>query len=304
MNNMNTVIHYAWLSDEQRWDAKRYDWQWMSELKENDIELIKLLDCLSDGEFSGQASITQFYHLIFDLRKNGFDFDLLCDWGNVLAYANIITYEEFRHGLSLGKLYNYINTGKDDFFDKLTIKDYSKKYIWCFEERKYWNLYSYALSHLFAEVVNTELYKDVRTLINHPELKVVVSNIMKDEARHIKAWKDIIKDIIESDDRHKSLFLESLSEGLIFHNAMVHETFFEGQNKMLSLFLNTNDGKSSAIDRICKSKFNILNELFGNENPYSIAEIKKIHSEFLSNSFGETRARYSNNPKNKIEFLN
>lgn len=302
VTGIETIVHYGWLSDEQRWDANRYDWPWLSELKEDDKKIVLLLDCLSDGEFSGQASITQFYKLIFTLRDEGFDKDLLSDWGEVLAYANIITYEEFRHGVSLGKLFNHVKTGTDNFIPSLSVRHFSEKYIWCFEERQYWNLYSYALAHLFAEIVNTELYKDVRALISHPELKKIVSNIMRDEARHIKAWKDIILNIINADHRHKELFLESLTEGLIFHNAMVHETFFEGQNKMLNLFLSDEDGKNSAIERICRSKYNVLNELFGNENSFTVEDIRHIHTEFLIKSFGKNRAIFSGSSDNKIEF--
>lgn len=300
---IDTVVHYGWLSDEQRWDANRYDWPWLGELGDDDKNIILLLDCLSDGEFSGQASITQFYNLIFKLRENGFDKDLLSDWGEVLAYANIITYEEFRHGVTLGKIFNYVKTGEDDFISNLSIRSFSEKYIWCFEERQYWSLYSYALAHLFAEIVNTELYKDVRSVISHPKLKAVVSNIMRDEARHIKAWKDIIKNIINADERHKQFFLESISEGLVYHNAMVHETFFEGQNKMLPLFLSGEDGKASAIERICKSKYSVLNELFGENNIYTIEDIKNIHSDFLIKSYGKKRAVYSKEVLNKIDFI-
>ena len=53
MSGLETIVKFSYLSDENRWDAKRYQFDWLHELDDNDRGIIRLLDCLRDGEFSG-----------------------------------------------------------------------------------------------------------------------------------------------------------------------------------------------------------------------------------------------------------
>ncbi|CAI3954167.1 unnamed protein product [Commensalibacter communis] len=302
MLNMSDIIKFGCLSDEQRWDANRYDWPWLTEIDDHDKKIIKKLACIADGEFSGQASAAQTYDLFFQEIRNGYPKELTYDWGEILSYVNIIVYEETRHGLALSTLYHYATTGELNYTDKLSVRDYSQKYIWCYEDRKYWNLYSYTLAHLFGEIINTELYRDIRSQLHHPELKNIIGNIMKDEARHMQAWTAIIKNLIHSNTEHKRLALENIDVGLTYHNAMVHETYFEGQNDVMGLFITPNKGEDGAIDRIVKKKYTTLIELFGEDNPYNLEEVKKQHMQFLMDGLGKTRAVYSENAPNHILF--
>lgn len=296
------MVEYGCLSDEQRWQAGGYDWPWVQELDEHDLSLVRLLDCLSEGEFSGQASAAQMYELIFHEKKKGMPPALVGDWGEVLSYINIIVYEETRHGLSLGLLSHYASTGNTDFINGLSIRDYSEKYIWCYDKRNFWDLYSYALAHLFGEVINTELYRDLRSLVHHPDLKILITNIMKDEARHTRAWSHIIKNIIDADPYHKQRFLQTVDTGLTCHNAMVHSTYFEGQNKMMHLFVNPREGEKGAIDRIVDIKFRLMDSLFGADNPRSRDDIKEMHVDFLIKSSGKSGATYSPDGDSNICF--
>ncbi|PWB81008.1 MAG: hypothetical protein C3F11_16425 [Methylocystaceae bacterium] len=302
MSGLETIVEFGCLSDEQRWNAGRYDFAWLPELDAHDRGIVKLLDCLADGEFSGQASSAQLYELMVREVDNGYPRELQYDWAEIYAYANIIVYEESRHGFSLGLLNYYVDTGRTDFIKRLSVREYGRKYVWCYDDRRYWDLYSYILAHLFGEVVNTELYRDIRAKVHHPELRQIITNVMTDEARHTRAWANLIGNLIRSDPRHEERALKTLTKGLLFHNAMVHETYFEGQNKMLKLFSSAQGGKAGAIERIVKIKHNLLDELFGaDKNPLSEAEIKKIHMEFLASSFGETRAVAG--PNGTIKFL-
>ena len=303
MSGIETIVEYGCLSDEQRWHAKRYDWQWLTELDENDRWLVGLLDCLADGEFSGQASAPQFHYLLLEELANGFPKELACDWGEVLAYGHIISYEEMRHGLSLATANHYVKTGELDFISKVSVREFGKRYVWCYQERKYWDLYAFLLAHLFGEVVNTELYRDMRIRIHHPELKQIVTNIMTDEARHTRAWAALIKNLVQSDPRHEERALRSLDRGLTYHNAMVHETFFEGQNKMMQLFLPARAGKKGALDRIIEKKHGLLVEIFGDRNPLSEEDVKAIHLRFLTEAQGATRAVYSPDAAGNIQFI-
>jgi hypothetical protein len=175
--------------------------------------------------------------------------------------------------------------------------------VWCYDERRYWDVYSYVMAHLFGEVVNTELYRDMRAQVHHPELKQIVTNIMTDEARHTRAWASLIKNLINSDARHEARALGSLDRGLTYHNAMVHETYFEGQNKMMRIFLPAKPEKEGAIDRIVKKKHALLIEIFGDKTPYTAEEIKATHLNFLTKALGETRAVFSPESEGNITFL-
>lgn len=302
MSGLETIAKFGWISDEQRWNANRYNFSWVTELDEHDQQLIKLLDCLRDGEFSGQASAVQFYDLLFQERNAGYPAELANDWSPLLSYMNIIVYEEMRHGITLGLLYNYVTKGDTNYIANVSVRDFGARYIWCYEKRRYWDLYSYVLAHLFAEVINTELYRDVVVRVHHPELKAALSNIRNDEARHIAAWAALIKDLIDADPVHKTRALASLERGLTYHNAMVHETYFEGLNKMLPLFIPAQANKLGPIQRISHHKHKVLNDLFGADNPYSEKDIVNIHMKYLGLASGHTRAQYSESSPGNITF--
>jgi len=302
MSGISTIVNFGCLSDEQRWDAKRYDWGWLKELDDHDRDLVKLLDCLSDGEYSGQASATQFHDLLLTEIRNGYPKALANDWGQILAYVNIISYEEMRHGIALSTAYHYVTTGELDFVSTLSTREYTEKYVWCYEDRKYWDLYSYTFAHLFGEVVNTELYRDLRSQVHHPALQEVITNIMKDEARHTQAWAAVIEELVKADPAHLERSLTVIDTGLTYHNAMVHETYFEGQNKLMQLFLPAKRGEG-AIDRIVRKKTQLMEQIFGEYNPYTAEEIRTQHVSFLVKGMGQTRAVYTAETEDKILFL-
>ncbi|MBT9495863.1 MAG: acyl-ACP desaturase [Zoogloea oleivorans] len=303
MSGLETVVKFSYLSDENRWDANRYNFDWLPELDEHDREIIRLLDCLRDGEFSGQASAAQFHDLMIQAKAAGYTDDLVADWSPLFSYMNVIVYEEMRHGLAIGLIHQYVTQGNTSFIADMNVREFGKRYIWCYEERRYWDLYSYILSHLFSEVINTELYRDVVTRIHHPGLKEVLANVRNDEARHIAAWTALVKDLLNADPEHKVRALASLQCGLTHHNAMVHETYFEGLNKMLPLFISEPKNKLGPIKRISKQKYRILLELFGEDNPYSESDVQQIHLQYLGKAAGHTRARYSETSPGNIEFV-
>lgn len=302
MSGLTTLAKFGYLSDENRWAANRYNFEWLSELDQHDRDTVKLLDCLRDGEFSGQASATQLYELVLEAKKAGYPRELLADWSPLYSYINIIVYEELRHGIVLGTLHHYVTTGKTDYIEQLEVREFGERYMWCYDDRRYWDLYSYILTHLFSEIINTELYRDVATRAHHPELKSTLAHIRNDEARHIAAWTALIKDLLQADERHMQSALQSLDRGMLYHNAMVHETYFEGVHKMLPLFLSEKADKMEPLKRITKQKCRVMAELFGERNPYTEKDIQDMHLNFLMSSSGYTRARYSEELPGNIEF--
>ena len=302
MSGLTTLAKFGYVSDENRWVADRYNFEWLSELDQYDRDIIKLLDCLRDGEYSGQASATQLYDLLFQAKKDGYPKELLADWTPLYSYINIIVYEELRHGIVLGSLYHYVTTGKTDYIEQVNIREFGDRYMWCYDERRYWNLYSYILTHLFSEIINTELYRDVATRVHHPKLKATLAHIRNDEARHIAAWTALIKDLLQADERHVQGALDALDRGLLYHNAMVHETYFEGVNKMLPLFLSEQQDKMEPLKRITRQKYRVMSELFGERNPYTEKDIQDLHLTFLTKSFGYSRAKYAEDAPGNIAF--
>lgn len=302
MSGLCTLAKFGYLSDENRWAANRYNFEWLADLDQHDRDIIKLLDCLRDGEFSGQASATQLYELVLEAKRDGYPRKLLADWSPLYSYINIIVYEELRHGIVLGSLHHYVTTGKTDYIEQLDVREFGERYMWCYDDRRYWDLYSYILTHLFSEIINTELYRDVATRVHHPELKATLAHIRNDEARHIAAWTALIKDLLQADERHMQSALQSLDRGMLYHNAMVHETYFEGVHKMLPLFLSEKADKMEPLKRITKQKYRVMTELFGERNPYTEKDIQDMHLSFLMSSSGYTRARYSEESPGNIEF--
>ena len=109
MSGIETIVEFGCLSDEQRWVANRYDFSWLPELTEGDRKIVRLLDCLADGEFSGQASSAQLYELMIRAVENGYPKELQCDWAEIY-HANIITR---RCGTAFARQTNhYVTTGK------------------------------------------------------------------------------------------------------------------------------------------------------------------------------------------------
>jgi hypothetical protein len=302
MPGLQTLAKYGWLSDEQRWDVQRYQFDWASELDARDCEIIQLLDCLSDGEFSGLASVAQFFDLAQGELKNGFSEKLMGDWLPFIGYVNIIVYEELRHGMALGSLFHFVTTKKNDYFSSVDIRDLSSRAIWSYDKHRYWDMYSFGLAHLFAEVVNVELYRDVAEQVTHPQLKALMLNIMKDEARHTAAWLEIFKDIMACDPEHKRRALQTLDRALLYHNAMMHDRYFEGLNKMLPLFVAREGEHKSAVHRIAQRKHKILMELFAEESPYTEKDVINMHMQFLARSVGKNRAQFSESAPGNIEF--
>ncbi|MCY1401466.1 hypothetical protein D9M71_165840 [compost metagenome] len=96
--------------------------------------------------------------------------------------------------------------------------------------------------------------------------------------------------------------LAVIDTGLTYHNAMVHETYFEGQNKLMQLFLPAKRGEG-AIDRIVRKKTQLMDQIFGEHNPYTAEEIRAQHVSFLVKGLGKTRAIYSAETEDKILFL-
>jgi len=112
------------------------------------------------------------------------------------------------------------------------------------------------------------------------DLKRIFSNIQRDESRHLLAWKELIKDLIGSDEYHKKKVLEALEDGLHKHNAMLGRNYFKGVSDTMSIF------PKGSLDTMANIKFNILEYWFGEDNPITKRDIKLGYAKFLQNNRG------------------
>jgi rubrerythrin len=131
-----------------------------------------------------------------------------------------------------------------------------------------------------SEVSNTLLYKSIATKFESTDLKRIFSNIQRDESRHLLAWKELIKDLIGSDEYHKKKVLEALEDGLHKNNAMLGRNYFKGVSDTMSIF------PKGSLDTMANIKFNILEYWFGEDNPITKRDIKLGYAKFLQNNRG------------------
>jgi hypothetical protein len=241
---MKTLIKYADLSDESRWLAKGYNYDF--EISDHDKELLTKLKVIGEGEFTGLASGLLLPKMITEQVPE----NLIGDWTSILVYMNIIVYEEFRHGTVISKL------SSDEPLD---IKKVGVDFIWNKEDRTVWDAYGLLVSHCLSEVSNVLLYSSLVSRIQSPELKEIFKNIQKDESRHLSAWKELIKDLIDDDPYHKEMVLKSLKDGLNKHNAMLGKNYFKGVQETMGIF------SPDSLDKMVDIKYKILNYWFGEE---------------------------------------
>ncbi|MEO1945520.1 MAG: hypothetical protein ABGY11_14555 [Candidatus Thioglobus sp.] len=256
---MNTLIKFGDLSDKSRWLANGYNYDF--NISENDRALLDKLIVIGEGEFTGLASAL----LLPKMIKEQVPKEHISDWTEILVYMNIIVYEEFRHGMVISKLAN----------GNVDLKEVGDKFIWSVDSTELWNAYGLLVTHCLSEVSNTLLYKALAPKFESEELRLIFSNIQKDESRHLLAWKDLIKDLIDSSEYHKKRVIESLVDGLHKHNAMLGRNYFKGVSDTMSIF------PKGSLNIMANIKYNILEYWFGEENPISKRDIKLGYAKFL-----------------------
>jgi len=234
---MKTLLKYADLSDENRWLAKGYNFDF--KITDNDKEVLSKLRVIGEGEYTGIVSGLLLPKMIMEQVPREF----ISDWSQIIVYMNIIVYEEFRHGLTISKL----SGGETDV---------AKADIFNLEGKDYWDAYGLLVSHCLSEMSNILLYKGVIKELETPELIDIFNNIKRDEIRHMMAWKDLIKDLIDSNEYHKGRCKDSLKDGITIHNAFLGPNFDKGVEDTICFF------DSGAVISLMKSKRKIINEWF------------------------------------------
>jgi hypothetical protein len=101
---------------------------------------------------------------------------------------------------------------------------------------------------------------------------------MKDEARHLSAWRDIIKQLCDTDDYHKQRFLKALSGSMHTHNASIGNNYWTGVKGTFQIF------ERDSVENIIQSKYTTLITIFGDDLPYTKRQLKDQHMRFLAKS--------------------
>lgn len=271
-------IKWADLSDKMRWESNGYDLGWADELEEGDIQIIKNLKRVGEGELTGVGSTVLFNNLVMQDVPKDHRYEV-AEW---LMYFPILVYEEIRHGVMLKSLFNKIE-GKGNYIEQTSIKEVGEKYVFEWEDNIHWDSYGLLMSHCLSEATNAHLYKSIVNRIKHPKFKELILNLQKDEFRHLTIISKIVKRLINSDEYHKQRCLSSIHKALNHHNAMQHENYVDGLNASLPVFEN------GSATKIVKKKFKILEDWFGDDNPYTFLSLLKEHISFLTMVSGKTK---------------
>jgi|JYMV01.1.fsa_nt_gi rubrerythrin len=251
---MDTIIKWANLSDNQRWKIEgNYDYPWISELSDDDKAVLKTLRDIAKGEHSGTGSVYMMFKMIPE--------DYINDWATIAVYSSIISYEEFRHGTVINAL-NGIKLSDEEWAEDTRVEA---------DNVHNWTAYSLLMSFAISEATNVMVYEKIINAVEDERLKDIFKNIKRDEARHLSAWRDLIKQLINKNDFHKQQMLDNLDLAIHFHNAEIHKDYMRGADMTKHLWT------PKDLMNVTNTKFKLLEHWFGDDNPYTPAKLKIAH---------------------------
>ena len=253
MFGASNILKLVKLGD-HKWDVGNYKYRdLIDSLNEKDLEIAKALDNIGDGELSAIGIIVQHLKLVENYgREDAKDF-----YESVMYGFCMIVYEEMRHGFILKELAS-LARNEEPFIDKV---DSSLLFELMFETNElYKNPYESLMSYLLGEITNVELYASIEKVIENENFKAVVRNIKKDEQAHKGAWLNIIKRMVNSDERHRAKFIEATKAIHFIHQAEVSNYFSAGAQSVQRFFT------PSVGTFIMEEKHKILQDIFG-ESP-------------------------------------
>ena len=265
---INLMLKYALMCD-TRWDVKNYNFNdLISKLSNNDKSIINDLNFIGDGELNGLAMGTFATKMFLKAQDNEIQKKLMSDWANILMYTQFgIVYDEFRHGVIIKELYYLINNNiswKENIQNTESIKYFIGEDIWE-------NEYELLVSLFLGEITNEALYGSISNFIENDELKSIIKNIEKDEARHKSAWFELTKELLESNPEHKKRYITAFKKVHAIHQAEVGENFTKGIRYTQKYLVN------EVTSKIEKSRFNYMSKLLGSDMPLTQQEMTRAH---------------------------
>ncbi len=254
MTGATNILKLVKLGD-NKWNVGNYQYADMiSRLSDSDIEIVKALDNIGDGELSAIGIIIQHQ----DLVRNYHPRELAKDFYESVIYGFcMINYEEMRHGFILKELAStakekesFVESVKSDLLHELM-----------FETKElYKNPYESLMSYLLGEITNVELYASIEKQVENDELRQIIKNIRKDEQKHKGAWLNIIKRMVKKNSVHRQNFINATKAIHFIHQAEISRYFVSGAQSVERFFT---PGVSKFI---IDEKHRILEDIFG-ESP-------------------------------------
>lgn len=237
---------------DNKWNVNDYRYaDIVSSLHESDLEIVKALDNIGEGELSAIGLIRQHETRVNELKPR----ELAKDFYESVIYGFcMINYEEMRHGFILKELAMLAKTG-NSFIDDV---DSSFLHGLMFETNKiYNNPYESLMSLLIGEITNVELYASVESQIENIEIKQIINRIKFDEQKHKDAWYKIIKRMVDSSETHRTNFLSAFKNIHFVHQAEISDYFKEGAISVERFFT------PSVSTFVVEEKFRFMTKIFG-----------------------------------------
>ncbi|MDR0580415.1 MAG: hypothetical protein LBG21_07435 [Campylobacteraceae bacterium] len=268
MHGVYDILKSLKLGD-HKWDVNNYDYvDIVNNLTDNDLEIVRLIDSIGDGELSAIGITIQHQDLVRKLPK-----ELGCDFyeSNLYGFCTI-TYEEMRHGFILKELASLVKNGKS-FIENATG---NHLYELMYETNTlYKNAYESLLSYLLGEITNIELYSSIESHIESNNFRKIIINIKKDEIKHKAAWIKIISRMVKSKDVHRKNFTDAVISSHFIHQAEVSNYFVQGANDVSRFFT------TSTYKKVLEDKYETLIQIFG-ELPISKRDLFYEFSEYYN----------------------
>lgn len=259
---------YALLSD-KKWSVDYNFKELISNLDDSDKIIIKDIGEMGDGELMGVSMTRDMFKF---LEKN----DNISSFYEILSYLiNIITYEEFRHGMILKEMLS--NLDNISFIESSVPEMVSSKCSWN-------NEYELLTSLLLGEVINEIAYREIAGRVKNEEVKNILLNIAKDETRHKHAWFELTKKLINSDKIHKDRMIEAINKVHPVHQSSISETFSD-------VLINTSKYFSfETIEKIHKNRFSLINSLFDEKDLFNFNTFRNEYNKFCRDLMLKSKA--------------
>lgn len=237
---------------DNKWDVNNYEYSHLLDgLSDADLEIVKALDNIGEGELSAIGLIRQHQDRVYEFKSDALAKDF---YESVMYGFCMINYEEMRHGFILKELATLAKTG-ESFIDNV---DSGYLHELMFETNEiYKNPYQSLMSLFIGEITNVELYASVESQISDQKLKEMVNKIKVDEQKHKDAWFKIIKRMVDSSEIHREKFVEAFNEIHYVHQAEISDYFKAGASSVERFFT------PSVSTFVVEEKFKYITKIFG-----------------------------------------
>ena len=200
IKGLDVIYKFAKLQEE-KWSLSYFleEDKWWTELNETDVKILRVLNYVGDGEFSGTGMGLHFWDLLQEQPK-----EVMYDFYEAFEYAHFIIQDEFRHGIVI-KTLNSLLDGDETYL--VNVDDQAPR---TFEYKKICdNCFEMQMIFLISEIYNFEIYNHLKKMATHSKLKELMDAVAKDEARHLAGWTAFITKQIDHSEEYAKAYLDA-----------------------------------------------------------------------------------------------